>query len=72
MGSHRRFAFLVSGPLDILALSLHPACLSLGSLYRNYIRDKGASALAAVLKETNITELEYAVAQSVRLHVSAH
>ena len=32
------------------------------SLWRNVIGDKGASALAAVLKETQITNLECAAA----------
>ena len=33
------------------------------SLYGNHIGDKGASALAAVLKETQITTLRLAAAQ---------
>ena len=46
------------------------------SLFGNGIGDKGASALAAVLKETQITNLEYASTSnrrlSVRFCVSAH
>ena len=42
------------------------------SLFLNNIGDKGASALAAVLKETQITTLKCAAAPSVRLFVSAH
>ena len=45
-------------PVDTLALSPSPS--SLGSLYGNSIGDEGASALAAVLKETNITNLKCA------------
>ena len=41
------------------------------SLYGNDIGDKGASALAAVLKETQIQQLECAAAPSVRICVSA-
>ena len=42
------------------------------SLYGNDIGDKGASALAAVLKETQITTLKCAAAPRVRFCVSAH
>ena len=35
----------------------------LGSLYDNNIGDEGASALAAVLKETKITEITCAAAR---------
>ena len=42
------------------------------SLYSSIIGDKGASALAAVLKETQITTLKCAAAPSVRFCVSAH
>ena len=42
------------------------------SLYGNDIGGKGASALAAVLKETQITTLKCATAPSVRFCVSAH
>ena len=46
------------------------------SLFGNGIEDQGASALAAVLKETQITNLEYASTSnrrlSVRFCVSAH
>ena len=55
------FAF-VSAPVDTLALSPSPS--SLGSLYGNSIGDEGASALAAVLKETKITNLKCAAAQA--------
>ena len=43
----------------------------LGSLYWNNIGPEGASALAAVLKETQITNLKCAAATSVRFCVSA-
>ena len=42
------------------------------SLRDNYINDKGASALADVLKETRISTLKCAAAPSVRFCVSAH
>ena len=42
------------------------------SLWGNRMGDKGASALAAVLKETQITHLECAAAPSVHFCVSAH
>ena len=58
-------AFLVSA-LDMPALSPSPSCPSFGSLYNNNIGDEGASALAAILKETNITVLKCAAAPSVR------
>ena len=38
-------------------LSSHPHSTLARSIARNYIGDKGASALAAVLKETQITTL---------------
>ena len=43
-------------------LSPFPLCPSLGSLSWNGIGDEGASALAAVLKETMITDLKCAAA----------
>ena len=49
---------LLSAPVDTLALSPSPS--SLGSLGGNSIGDEGASALAAVLKETNITKIRCA------------
>ena len=61
------FAF-VSAPVDTLIYS--PTIFApplVRSLRHNKIGDKGASALAAVLKETRITHLECAAApQSVR------
>ena len=42
------------------------------SLESNNIGDKGASALAAVLKETRISQLKCAAAPGVRFCVSAH
>jgi hypothetical protein len=65
------FAFL-SAPLDTLALSLpQPIPCSLGD---NGIRVEGASALAAVLKETMVTHLKCAAAPecSPPCTVSAH
>ena len=44
------------------ALSPSPYYPSLGSLYTGNIGDEGASALAAVLKETKITNLKCAAA----------
>ena len=62
--SSRVFAF-VSAPVDTLALLPSPS--SLGSLYGNSIGDEGASALAAVLKETQITHLKCAAAPECSL-----
>jgi hypothetical protein len=60
----RVFAFL-SAPIDKLALSLpQPIPCSLGV---NGIGVEGASALAAVLKETMITHLECAAAPECSL-----
>ena len=42
------------------------------SLQDNHIGDEGASALAAVLKETRISKLKCAAAPSVRFCVTAH
>ena len=41
------------------------------SLWENYIGFQGASALAAILKETKITTLKCAAAPSVRFRVNA-
>ena len=54
------FAF-VSAPIDTAALSLPPTQPPV-SLYKNNIGPEGASALAAVLKETQITNLKCAAA----------
>ena len=50
----------LSAPVDTPALSPSPSHPLLGSLYGNRIGDGGASALAAVLKETKITFLKCA------------
>ena len=42
------------------ALSPFLLCPFIDSLFNNYIGDKGASALAAILKETKITNLKCA------------
>ena len=55
------FAFL-SAPVDRAALSPSLLRPSPCSLCGNHIRDEGASALAAVLKETQITNLKCAAA----------
>ena len=61
---------LVSAPLTMF--SHHPCSAPHPhSLSENRIGDKGASALAAFLKETRISELKCAAAPSVRLSVSA-
>ena len=66
----------VSGPLTRLVSHCALTSPMLCSLFGNGIGDKGASALAAVLKETQITNLEYASTSnrrlSVRFCVSAH
>jgi len=54
----RVFAFL-SAPVDMLALS--PSSLT-RSLFNSNIGAKGASVLAAILKETQIIKLECAAA----------
>ena len=66
----------MSAPADTPALSPSLLCLSctlpfLHSLYNNNIGAQGASALAAVLKETKISNLEYAAAPKVLAFVSA-
>ena len=54
--------FCVQRPLTrLLSHHLRPSPL-IRSLGNNYIRDEGASALAAILKETQITNLECATA----------
>ena len=55
----KAFAFL-SMPTDMSDLSPFPLCPSLGSLSWNSIGEEGASALAAILKETKITNLKCA------------
>ena len=55
------FAFL-SAPIDTPTLSPFPSCPSLCSVADNDIGDTGASALAAVLNETQIQHLECAAA----------
>ena len=63
-------AFLPMPLTRLFSHRFHPALSR--SLGGNGIGAKGASALAAVLKETKITELECAAApQSVRFLVSA-
>ena len=59
-------------PVDTRLLSHcpHPSPIPC-SLAENFIGAKGASALAAILKHTKITNLECAAAPSVRSHVSA-
>ena len=49
------------GPLTRLLLSHHLRSSLIRSLYNNDIGAKGASALAAVLKETQITKLGCAI-----------
>ena len=61
------FAF-VSAPLLALTILAPPLTHSLGG---NGIGDEGASALAAVLKETQITKLKCAATPSVCLSASA-
>ena len=63
------FAFL-SVPVDTRLLSHCPTHISC-SLWGNGIGAEGASALAAILKETMITNLECAAPPSVRFYVSA-
>ena len=60
-----------SAPTDMPDLSPYPLCPSLGSLFNNSIGDEGASALAAILNETTITNLKCAASpRSVSLHLS--
>ena len=62
------FAF-VSAPLDTTAFSPSTLRALTHSVSENNIGDKGASALAAVLKKTRISELECAAAPSIRVSV---
>ena len=64
------FDFL-SAPIDTPTLSPFPILLLTRSLGGNDIGIEGASALAAVLKETKITNLECAAAPRVFAFVSA-
>ena len=64
------FAF-VSAPIDTPTLSPFPILPLARSLGGNGIGDKGATALAAVLNETNITNLKCAAAPEVFAFVSA-
>ena len=59
----RAFAF-VSAPIDTPTLSLFPILPLARSLYNNGIGAEGASALATILKETQITDLKCAAAQA--------
>ena len=52
--------FSCQQPVEMLALSVPPHSLIPCSLERNDIGDKGASALAAILQETQITNLKCA------------
>ena len=58
------FAF-VSAPIDTPTLSPFPILPLARSLGRNHIRAEGATVLAAVLKETKITNLKCAAAPEV-------
>ena len=54
---HRVFAFL-SAPIDTPTFSPFPSCPFFAcSISGNFIGAEGASALAAILKETQITTL---------------
>ena len=64
------FAF-VSAPIDTPTLSPFPILPLARSLGRNHIRAEGATGLAAVLKETKITNLKCAAAPEVFTFVSA-
>ena len=61
----------VSAPIDTPALSPFPILPLARSLEDNEIGAEGATALAAVLKETKITNLECAAAPEVFAFVSA-
>ena len=55
---HPRVVASVSAPIDTPPLSPFPSCpFSACSIGNNRIGDEGASALAAILKETKITTL---------------
>ena len=62
---HPECSNFVSAPLDTTAFSPSSLRPSPGSVSANYIGDQGASALAAVLKETRISKLECAGAPSL-------
>ena len=62
----------LSAPVDTRLLSHTLPPPTPCSLEGNYIGVEGTSALAAVLKETKITNLKCAAAPSVRFRVSAH
>ena len=64
------FAF-VSAPVDTPTLSPFPIPLG-RSLLGNGIGAEGATALAAVLNETEITDLKCAATPENRFSVSAH
>ena len=70
-----RCSLVCQRPLTLLILHHPRPPLLAHSLYKNGIGAQGASALAAVLKETRIAELKYASTSnrrlSVRLFVSA-
>ena len=66
----KRFAFL-SAPIDTRTLSPFPILPLARSLEGNKIGAEGATALAAVLKETKITNLKCAAAPEVFAFVSA-
>ena len=68
---HPEFRLVVSTPIDTPALSRDPSLPLARSLRANNIRAEGASALAAVLKETKISNLKCAAALCVRFCVSA-
>jgi hypothetical protein len=53
----------LSAPIDTPTLSPSPPHTLARSLYSNNIGDRGASALAAILKETQITNLKCAAAR---------
>ena len=62
---------LLSAPIDTPTLSLFPILPFAHSLEYNGIGAEGATALAAVLKETKITNLKCAAAPEVFAFVSA-
>ena len=64
------FVFL-SAPIDTPILSLFPVLSLARSLEENYIGNKGATALATILKETKITNLKCAAAPKAFAFVSA-
>ena len=76
MRRHPACLYFCQCPLTLLILQHPRSPLLAHSVYNNGIGAQGASALAAVLKETQITNLEYASTSnrrlSVRFCVSAH